>query len=66
MISPFDAAGPLGHVIEIVGREGCLDAGQRQDLPLLGGDDARDILGVVPNLTGDSAQDLGAFNRRTP
>ena len=58
----LDAAGPFGHVVEVIGGEGDFDARQAEDLALLLGDDARERLDVLADLRGDGAEGPGALD----
>ena len=58
----FDPAGPLGHVIEVVGGEGHLDASQAEHLALLLGDDAGEGFDVLANFRGHRAEAVGTLN----
>ena len=60
----FDAPGPFGHIVEIVGGEIDLHLGQGTDLALLQGDGARQVGDVFPQFGGDAAQVSGAFDGR--
>src|SRR5579872_5737233 len=61
----FDAPRPLRHVIEIVGSEGDLDAGEVENLALLFGDGACQRLNLAANAAGDLTQSCGALDRGT-
>eukprot|EP00659_Diplonema_papillatum_P007317 gene7317-biopygen7289 len=60
----FNAARPLGHVVEVVGGEVDFHFRQAADLALLQGNGARQVGDVFPQLGGDAAQVPGTFDRR--
>ena len=60
----LDPAGPLGGVVEVVGRSLDLAPGLVERLALLLGEDPGEVLGVVPDPGRDAMQVAGPLDRR--
>ena len=60
----LEPPGPLGHVVDVVGREASLHPGEAEDLALLFGDHLREVLGILPERGSDLAQVPGALDGR--